>query len=191
MMIKQGTIALSLAGAIFSLSSSMAQELAGNVCEREIIRASEQYGVPVPVLYAVGLSESGRKGQLSPLAMNLAGRPYFALTRNEALGVVARERARGTQLIDVGCMQINIKYHAGRFPSVEHMFDPALNVQYAARFISELRKSTGTWTMAVARYHAGPNNNPAQKRYICLVIRNMVTAGAGEWTPNARAFCAT
>jgi soluble lytic murein transglycosylase-like protein len=43
--------------------------------------------------------------------------------------------------------------------------------------------------MAVARYHAGPNNNPAQKRYICRVIANMVAVDYGRWTDNARAFC--
>jgi len=41
----------------------------------------------------------------------------------------------------------------------------------------------------VARYHAGPNNNPAQKRYVCLVIGNMVRSGFGSWTPNSSAFC--
>jgi soluble lytic murein transglycosylase-like protein len=44
--------------------------------------------------------------------------------------------------------------------------------------------------MAVARYHAGPNNNPAQKRYICAVIRNLVATGFGAWTPEAKRFCA-
>jgi soluble lytic murein transglycosylase-like protein len=43
--------------------------------------------------------------------------------------------------------------------------------------------------MAVARYHAGPNNDPAQKVYVCRVIANMVAVGFGKWTSNARAFC--
>jgi soluble lytic murein transglycosylase-like protein len=43
--------------------------------------------------------------------------------------------------------------------------------------------------MAVARYHAGPNNNPAQKRYVCRVITNMVATGFGQWTDEARRFC--
>ena len=43
--------------------------------------------------------------------------------------------------------------------------------------------------MAVARYHAGPDNDPAQKRYVCRVIANMVATGFGKWTGNARAFC--
>jgi soluble lytic murein transglycosylase-like protein len=43
--------------------------------------------------------------------------------------------------------------------------------------------------MAVARYHAGPNNNPAQKRYVCRVMANMVATGFGNWTPDAKIFC--
>jgi len=43
--------------------------------------------------------------------------------------------------------------------------------------------------MAVARYHAGPNNDPAQKRYVCAVIANMVATGFGAMTTNARSFC--
>lgn len=43
--------------------------------------------------------------------------------------------------------------------------------------------------MAVARYHAGPHNNPAQQRYVCTVIRNMVATGFGQWTGNAKSFC--
>ena len=43
--------------------------------------------------------------------------------------------------------------------------------------------------MAVARYHAGPDNDPAQKKYICRVIGNLVASGFGAWTPQAKAFC--
>lgn len=46
-----------------------------------------------------------------------------------------------------------------------------------------------SWTMAVARYHAGPNNDPAQKKYVCRVIANLVATGYGKWTPNAQQFC--
>jgi hypothetical protein len=52
-----------------------------------------------------------------------------------------------------------------------------------------LRQQEGSWTMAVARYHAGPDNDPAQKQYICTVIRNLTAAGFGKWTAEARSFC--
>jgi len=52
-----------------------------------------------------------------------------------------------------------------------------------------LRDREGDWTRAVARYHAGRANTPAQKRYVCAVIRHMVATGFGEWTANAKMFC--
>jgi soluble lytic murein transglycosylase-like protein len=106
-------------------------------------------------------------------------------------GLAAFETARrnGARLIDVGCMQINYRWHGDRFASVTEMFDPVHNIDYAARFLRELRAREGTWTLAVARYNAGPNNNPAQKKYVCGVIGKMVKSGFGTWTDNARNFC--
>jgi soluble lytic murein transglycosylase-like protein len=69
------------------------------------------------------------------------------------------------------------------------MLDPSKNVDYAARLLQELKVREGSWTMAVARYHAGPDNDPAQKRYVCRVIANLVASGFGAWTEDARAFC--
>jgi soluble lytic murein transglycosylase-like protein len=43
--------------------------------------------------------------------------------------------------------------------------------------------------MAVARYNAGPDNDAAQKKYVCAVIANMITSGFGAWTDNALRFC--
>ncbi|WP_414526022.1 transglycosylase SLT domain-containing protein [Pseudochelatococcus sp. G4_1912] len=160
-----------------------------NACEREMIRAAREFNVPVNILYAVGLTETGRRGSLQPYAMNIAGKAYFATSPQDAIRRLNAERANGVKLIDLGCMQINHHFHRERFSSLEEMINPRHNVDYAAKFLKELRKREGTWTMAVARYHAGPNNNPAQKRYICRVITNMVATGFGNWTPQAKKFC--
>ncbi len=159
------------------------------VCEAEMTRAAAEHGVPLGILFAVALNETGRRGWLHPYALNVAGKSHFPKSPGEAMEVFRRERARGVKLIDLGCMQINHHYHAKAFGSVEAMLDPATNVEYAALFLKRLRAQHGTWTMAAARYHAGPNNTPAQKRYVCGVIRNMVASGFGAWTDNARAFC--
>ena len=76
-------------------------------------------------------------------------------------------RKGGARLIDIGCMQINHYFHGRGFRSVEAMFDPRENVEYAAQFLKALRVQEGSWILAAARYHAGPDNNPAQKK-ICL-----------------------
>ncbi|WP_321336820.1 transglycosylase SLT domain-containing protein [Breoghania sp.] len=154
-----------------------------------MVAASKRYDIPLGVLYAVGLTETGRRNTLHPYALNIEGKSVFLSSAKEAEEAVIAARAKGKKLIDIGCMQINHHYHSTHFSSIAHMLQPRANVQYAARFLKDLRKRQGSWTMAVARYHAGPNNNLAQKRYVCLVIRNMIAAGFGRWTPNSRKFC--
>jgi soluble lytic murein transglycosylase-like protein len=158
-------------------------------CESAISAAAAKFGIPEGILYSVGLTETGRKGSLQPYAMNVEGKAYYFEGLEEALQAFQRARDGGAVLIDVGCMQINQHFHGEHFSSVEAMFDPRRNVEYAARFLSDLHSRHETWTMAVARYHAGPNNDPAQKRYVCRVIANLVATGYGSWTPNARQFC--
>ncbi|MGO4838316.1 transglycosylase SLT domain-containing protein [Rhizobiaceae sp. 2RAB30] len=161
-----------------------------NACETEILRASERYGVPVGILYSVGLTETGRKGSLQPYALNVEGKAVFKSSRREAIAAFREARLGGAKLIDVGCMQINHHYHSEHFSGLDDMFDPHSNVDYAARFLLRLKARHTSWSMAVARYHAGPDNDPAQKRYVCRVIANMVATGFGKWTENARNFCA-
>jgi soluble lytic murein transglycosylase-like protein len=170
-------------------SYSFARDAGTGVCEREMREASVRYDVPLGVLYAVGMTETGNKGSLHAYALNIEGRTVIASSADAALAEFASARREGATLIDLGCMQINHRYHGAQFASVSAMLEPAGNVAYAAKFLRELYRSQGSWTMAVARYHAGPDNNPAQKRYVCAVIANLVAAGFGNWTPDARAFC--
>lgn len=160
-----------------------------NACETEILRAADRYGIPAGILYAVGLTETGKKGSLQPNALNIEGKAVFPKSRSEALATFATAQREGKKLIDLGCMQVNHHYHAEHFRSVSDMLDPHKNVDYAARFLASLHARHTTWSMAVARYHAGPDNDPAQKIYVCRVIANMVAVGFGKWTSNARAFC--
>ncbi|WP_297838759.1 transglycosylase SLT domain-containing protein [uncultured Roseibium sp.] len=160
-----------------------------NVCEREMISAARKYNVPLGVLYAVGLTETGRRNSLYPYALNIEGKSVFPPSRQAAKQDVIAAQQHGKKLIDIGCMQINHHYHGDQFRSVDQMLEPRANVQYAARFLKDLRRRQGSWTMAVARYHAGPNNDPAQKRYVCTVIRNMVASGFGNWTQQSKQFC--
>ena len=181
-------LATGLAAAFIS-SATVCGAYAANPCEPEILNAAERYDIPVGILYAVGLTETGNKGSLQPNALNIDGKAVFPRSRAEALATFDQARSEGARLIDLGCMQINHRYHGDDFRSVSDMLDPHRNVDYAARFLVKLHTRHETWSMAVARYHAGPDNDPAQKRYVCRVITNMVATGFGKWTPNARTFC--
>ncbi len=158
-------------------------------CEREMTRAAARTGVPLNVLYSVGLTETGSRGELSPYDMNIDGQAVHSTGLAEAMARFAQAKGRGAKLIDIGCMQINHHWHGSDFSSLSDMFDPARNVEYAASFLKALRAEEGNWTLAVARYNAGPDNPAAEKTYVCAVIRNMVASGFGRWTASARALC--
>jgi soluble lytic murein transglycosylase-like protein len=158
-------------------------------CEREMTRAAAQHGVPLNVLYSVGLTETGRRGEHSPYDMNVDGQAVHSTSLAEAMARFTQAKQRGAKFIDIGCMQINHRFHAADFRSLGEMFDPAHNVEYAANFLKSLKAQEGSWTLAVARYNAEPGNPAAEKTYVCSVIRNMVASGFGQWTANARALC--
>lgn len=162
---------------------------ASNICEAEMIRAARENDIPLSVLYAVALTETGQRGELKVYAMNIHGRPVFNATLEEALETFESARRGGQKLIDIGCMQVNHHFHGRNFVDVREMFEPHKNVDYAAQFLKRLYRQEGRWTEAVARYHAGPGNPAAQRRYVCAVIRNMQQSGFGAWTPEAEAFC--
>lgn len=172
-----------------TISISKASAVAPGACEKEIQSAAAKYQIPEGILYSVGLTETGRKGSLYPWALNIEGKAYFPDSPAAAMQAFEVARREGRQLIDMGCMQINHHFHGENFSSAQEMLDPRRNVEYAAKFLRNLHDRHETWTMAVARYHAGPNNDPAQKQYVCRVIANLVATGYGKWTPAAANFC--
>jgi soluble lytic murein transglycosylase-like protein len=190
-MIKRHLKAISAAAlttATLAISTSEALASAG-ICEREISAAAIKYRVPEGILYSVGLTETGRRGSLQPWSLNIEGKAKFTQSAADALLAFQDAQSRGAVLIDLGCMQINHHFHGEHFASVAEMLNPRKNVEYAAKFLAQLHAKHVTWTMAVARYHAGPNNDPAQKQYVCRVISNLVATGYGNWTPQAKTFC--
>lgn len=187
---RKATCALLFAAASISSAAGPATADAQSlVCEKELYRVSQSEGVPLAVLYAVGLTESGNKGRLHPYALNIEGKTVFARDKSHALKTFADARKQGKKLIDLGCMQVNHHYHGEHFSGPSEMLVPDKNVTYAARFLKQLRNDHGSWTMAVARYHASARNKKAQKRYICNVIANLVRSDFGGWTPEAKKFC--
>jgi hypothetical protein len=56
--------------------------------------------VPLAVLYAVGLTETGRRGSLQPFALNIEGPSFFAATLNEALRQFEEAQKRGAMHAD-------------------------------------------------------------------------------------------
>lgn len=66
--------------------------------------------------------------------------------------------------VDIGLMQINWKFHGRHFDSMQQLFDPATNLDYAARYLKSLLKEHGDLEKAVAHYHS--NTEEFQIRYL-------------------------
>ena len=71
-----------------------------------------------------------------------------------AKAYVDKHFRRGARSFDVGCFQINYKWHGHAFGSIDDMFDPITNARYAASFLRELYAEFGDWSAAAGAYHS-------------------------------------
>jgi hypothetical protein len=128
------------------------------LCEMAAQSAAREYGVPHPVLAALMLTESGRKTGKSlrawPWTVNMEGAGHWFETESEARAFVEAHFRRGARSFDVGCFQINYKWHHEAFDSIDEMFEPLTNARYAARFLRELFSELGSWDRAAGAYHS-------------------------------------
>ena len=130
------------------------------LCAAQAAAAARQSGLPRHLLDAIAKVESGRWNAAEgaviawPWTVTAEGRGRYLPSRAAALAEVRALRARGLGNIDVGCLQINLRYHPQAFASLQDAFDPAQNAAYAAGYLARLRRETGSWTRAIGRYHS-------------------------------------
>lgn len=166
-------------GVAWSTQKAVTNYAAGNVsgygndwnsddCEKSIRLAEKKYNLPPYLLHAIALTESGRGGRPSPMAMNIGGRTYIASSTMDMKNTVA-SNGGSTSSIDIGCLQVNLKYHAKRFRNWESLLVPIYNAEYAALYLKELKKEFGTWSAAVGAYHSRTPWRSAD--YACVVSR--------------------
>jgi len=116
------------------------------LCAAEIARVERAEAIPAHLLGAIARVESGRWNRADgaifawPWTVTAGGRGRFLPDKQAAIAEVRRLRADGIANIDVGCMQINLLHHPDAFADLDTAFDPAANVAYAGRFLTELRR---------------------------------------------------
>jgi hypothetical protein len=124
-----------------------------------------EHGLPNGLLTSISRVESGRihgsEGLLAwPWTVNHNGTGLFFDSKDQMISYVEEQVRRGDTRIDVGCMQINLFWHARHFESLASMVDPKNNVEYAANFIKKLKFRHGSLNKAVQHYHnADPERN--------------------------------
>lgn len=63
-------------------------------------------------------------------------------------------RDQGRTSFDMGCFQVNYRWHGEHFASLEAMLDPDTNAVYAAQFLAALWRESGSWSVAAGHYHS-------------------------------------
>jgi hypothetical protein len=154
------------------------------MCDQAANRASKARNVPLDVLQAISLTETGRKSGGSvrpwPWTVNMEGRGRWFDTESEARAYVDGHFQRGARSFDVGCFQINYRWHGQHFDSVDAMFDPFINADYAARFLSELYAEYGDWGRAAGAYHSRTPDLAAKYRNRFERLRKVAARRIGQ-----------
>lgn len=152
-----------------------------SVCLSEILDAQYRYEIPQNLLLAIGIQEAGRKGKRGitvwPWSVNAGGEGVFFPDRASMLVWLRDFLATGQTNVDVGCMQINKRWHGDAFQDLEHSVDPRANVDYAARFLMGLYEEEGDWIRAAGRYHSATPKY--QEIYLAKLTQNLKLANAG------------
>ena len=123
-------------------------------------KGRESHNIPPGLLSAISIIESGKKATghedlvAWPWVINVNGKPEYYKTKTDAVKSLNKHLEAGKLNIDVGCMQVNYRHHGAEFRSPTYMMDPRQNVDYAAKFLMELRRQHGSWTKAVGHYHS-------------------------------------
>ena len=106
------------------------------LCDRAAQTAAQDTGVPIDILLAITRVETGRtvNGEMQPWpwAINADGSGAWFDTKAQAVAAATAHLADGTGTFDVGCFQLNMRWHGAAFASLADMFDPAKNADYAA-----------------------------------------------------------
>lgn len=144
-------------------SSQTAQKIqptAGDLCRLAAARMEEKYGILENLLQTISSVETGRWDKNNkviiawPWTVNANGKGTHYETKEEALAAVRELQKQGVNNIDVGCMQISLKYHKEAFANLDDALDPEKNVEYSAKFLSKLYKQKKSWQKAAMAYHS-------------------------------------
>ncbi len=131
-------------------------------CSNMFSYFEKRYKIPKDTLHSISLRETQkahskhRIGLIWPwtVTVNPSGKGYHFKNKNEAIKFAKAQLATGKGSIDVGCMQINLKYHPDAFSSIEQALSPRRNIAYGAIFLKEKYEQHRNWQKAIGSYHS-------------------------------------
>ncbi len=144
--------------AIYLFSFNVLESSELNSCNYFTEKYGKIYNLPNNLLTSIALVESGIKKEKKefkswPWTLNVSGKSIYFESRLEILEYL-KKNINFKKSIDVGCMQINTRYHLKNFKNLSQIIEPEENVKYAAIFLSSLFKKYKSWNEAISRYHS-------------------------------------
>ena len=155
-------VAALMTAAAWGPSASAKVPIYLDLCERAVLHEERAQRIPSHLLHAISIAESGRWNKARkenvawPWTVTSGGKGRYYPNKIAAIRAVQRLQRQRVRNIDVGCMQVNLKYHPKAFKSLDEAFDPTANARYAGRFLAQLRQGlerTGEVTRCVGCLH--------------------------------------
>jgi hypothetical protein len=104
------------------------------------------------------VTETGRtrEGRLRPWpwAANTAGQSHWFDTEAALAQFIDAHLETGATNIDIGCFQINYRWHIDEVGMVAGLIDPLTSARYAASLLQSAFARTHDWVLAAGAYHS-------------------------------------
>lgn len=142
-------------------------------------------GIPYTLLYAVALTESGKKVEATrsyrpwPWTLNVAGQGYFFDSRLAAWQALIAWLEQGKRSIDIGLMQVNWRYHQEKLGTPWQALDPYSNLRVGAEILQDCYITRKDWWVSVGCYHSPADSQRAEqyRRRVISRWQRLVNAG--------------
>jgi len=144
-------------------------------------KAAKAYDLDPLLVYSVALAESAsgrRNGSISPWpwTLRISGLPFYAKSKEQAKAKLAEFQKYYGPAIDVGLMQINIRWNGHRVASPFELLNIETNVMVGAQILSEaIKSSPNDLALGVGRYHSW-GDKPRARNYgsrVLAIYRNL------------------
>ena len=169
-----------------------------DLCDDAARQAARETGVPLAVLMAIARVETGRtrQGRVEPWpwTTNTEGVGQWFDTREAAVTQARAAIARGQTSIDLGCFQVNWRWHGQHFAGPEALFHPLTAARYAAGLLARFHAELGSWERAAGAYHSrNPAPNARYRARFAQVMADLAdsTQALAPSDPRAQARPAT
>jgi len=157
----------------------------GKLRETAWWRVATERGIDPYILYSVALVESARVSKRLaspyPWSLNQLGKPIIPTSKNKAREILYDSINNGIRSIDVGYMQVNVKWNGHRVSKPDDLLDPVRNIQVGADILSEtINSAPGDLALGIGRYHAGWQDSNRAYNYgnrvisVARLIRSLI-----------------